>query len=295
MKNKLYVFAGKPGAGKTTIIGKLFPDRKIVDVLTFIEVFRIAESRIIPEEKTIIAYQNIEYMRSFIGNRLAWSKYNAMPNIAGGFGVWRKDVLYELGGYSTDFTCEDIEFTFRAHDYAVNNKEKGYKIIMLPYSVAWTEGPSNIASLIIQRNRWQRVVNETIWKYKYMMCNTRYGFFGFLVLPYFALYEVLGVFVEVFSLMLVLAGWIMGVLQLNIFIAFFIFMLLAQAFTSLLCILAFVEAQRVFKIKYIMYLVVLSLVEFFWYRWIISAAKFAGTFDFLRKKKTYDMYTRAKR
>jgi len=59
MKNKLYVFAGKPGAGKTTIIGKLFPDRKIVDVLTFIEVFRIAESRIIPEEKTIIAYQNM--------------------------------------------------------------------------------------------------------------------------------------------------------------------------------------------------------------------------------------------
>ena len=94
----------------------------------------------------IIAYQNIEYIRSFIGNRLAWSKYNAMPNIAGGFGVWRKDVLYELGGYSTEFTCEDIELTFRAHEYVVKNKEKGYKILMMPYCSGWTEGPSNILS-----------------------------------------------------------------------------------------------------------------------------------------------------
>ena len=59
MKDKLYVFAGKPGVGKTTTISKLFPGKKIVDVLSFIEVFRIAESQIIPEEKTIIAYQNM--------------------------------------------------------------------------------------------------------------------------------------------------------------------------------------------------------------------------------------------
>jgi len=57
MKNKLVVFAGKPGAGKTTIINKIFPDKKIVDVLTFIEVFRVG--KIVPEEKTIIAYQNM--------------------------------------------------------------------------------------------------------------------------------------------------------------------------------------------------------------------------------------------
>jgi len=57
MKNKLFVFAGKPGVGKTTIINKIFPDKKIVDVLTFIEVFRI--NNIVPEEKTIVAYQNM--------------------------------------------------------------------------------------------------------------------------------------------------------------------------------------------------------------------------------------------
>lgn len=243
----------------------------------------------------IVAYQNVEYIRSFIGNRLAWSKYNAMPNVAGGFGVWRKDVLYELGGFSPDFTCEDIELTFRAHDYIVKNKEKGYRIVMLPFYVGWTEGPDNIPALIMQRNRWQRVVNETVWKYKYMTCNPKYGFFGFLAMPYFVLYEVFGVFMEVISIAFVSAGWLMGVLNLNVFLAYLLFMLLSQAFVSLLSMLAFVEGQKLFKIRYIVYLIILTLGEFLCYRWIISISKIIGTISSLRGIKSFDQYDRAKR
>ena len=243
----------------------------------------------------IVMYQNIEYIRSFIGNRIAWSRYNAMPNVAGGFGVWRKSVLYELGGYSIEFTCEDVELTFRAHDYVVKNKDKGYKILMMPYCAGWTEGPSNTLSLILQRNRWQRVIDETILHYRYMIFNPKYGAFAFLTLPYFLLYEVLGTFIEIISMMFVAWGWMVGVLQKEVFFAYFAFMLLAQAFASLLCILSFIEGRNLFKIRYIMYMVGLTLVEFFWYRWIISVAKVMGTYDFLRKKRTYDMYVRPKR
>ncbi len=56
-KGKLFVFAGRPGAGKTTIIKKLFFEEIIVDVLPFVEVFRV-EGKVI-EEKTIVAYQNM--------------------------------------------------------------------------------------------------------------------------------------------------------------------------------------------------------------------------------------------
>lgn len=243
----------------------------------------------------IIAYQNMEYIRSFIGNRLAWSKYNATPIVAGGFSVWRKDVLYELGGYSADFTCEDAEFTFRAHDYLVKNKKKGYKIIMLPFYVGWTEGPSNIVSLIMQRNRWQRVIDETVWRYKYMLFNPRYGLFAFLVMPYFVLYECLGVFAEVFGIAVVGAGWAAGIIQWNVFLAYFLFMLLAQTFTSLLSILGFVEGQRIFRIKYIVYLILLAFTEFFFYRWILSIAKITGTMDYLFSKRSHEKYVRETR
>lgn len=242
----------------------------------------------------IIAYQNIEYIRSFIGNRLAWSKYNAMPTVSGGFAIWRRDILYELGGFSSAFTCEDIEMTFRAHDYIVKNKDKGYKIAMLPYYVGWTEGPDNIPALMMQRNRWQRVTNETVWHYKYMTCNPKYGFFGFITMPYFVLYEVLGVFMEIIGVAFVTAGWIMGVLDAKVFLAYLAFMLLTQAFVSLLSILAFVEGQRLFKIRYIVYLMFLTVTEFFFYRWIISAAKIIGTVSSLRGNRAHDQYTRSK-
>ena len=243
----------------------------------------------------IIAYQNLEYIRSFIGNRIAWSRFNAMPNVAGGFAVWRRDVLYDLGGFSAEFTCEDIELTFRAHDYIVKNKNSGYKIMMLPYLVGWTEGPDTIPALILQRNRWQRVTNETVWKYKYMICNPRYGGFAFLTLPYFILYEVWGVFFEVSSIILVGLGWVLGVLDVKTFLAFLCFMVLSQALISLLSIFAFIRGQRVFKLGYIMYLIVLSFLEFLFYRWIISVAKITGTYSYLRGTKEFNQYARAKR
>lgn len=243
----------------------------------------------------IVAYQNMEYIRSFFGNRMAWSRYDAMPNVAGGFGIWRKDFLYETGGFSPDFTCEDIELTFRAYDYSARHKDKKYRICMLPYNVGWTEGPSNIPALISQRNRWQRVVDETVWQYKYMFCNPKFGAFGFLVMPYYVAYEVLGVFVELGCIAAAAIGWLMGILQFKIFIAFFLFMVLTQAFITLLSILSFVESQRIFKMRYIAYLMFLALVELFCYRWIIAIAKIMGTIGFFRKKRAYDQYDRPRR
>ncbi len=57
MKKKLIVFAGKPGVGKTTIIGRLFPEKKIIDVFTFIEPFVIDGNT--SQEKSMVAYQNM--------------------------------------------------------------------------------------------------------------------------------------------------------------------------------------------------------------------------------------------
>ena len=128
-----------------------------------------------------------------------------------------------------------------------------------------------------------------------MILNPKYGAFAFLTLPYFLLYEVLGVFFEVASIIFVTIGWIKGVLDIRTFLAFLALMLLTQTIISLICLLAFIRNQRLFSLRYIAYLILLSITENFWYRWLISAAKFIGTFEFLRGKKTFDTYTREKR
>lgn len=243
----------------------------------------------------ILVSQNMEYIRSFIGQRIAWSRMNAMPTVAGGFGIWRKDMLYELGGYSTEFTCEDIELTFRAHDYIVKNKSRRYKIIMLPYYSGWTEGPSNIFSLIKQRSRWQRVTNETVYTYKYMLFNPRFGAFGWVVLPYFIFYEVLGSFFEVISVGMVALGAFLHLLDIKIFLAYLFFMIFSQIFVSLLSLLSFVRAKKFFGFNYILYMVILNFLEFLWYRWIISIAKFQGMYSYLKGERTFDQYVRQKR
>jgi cellulose synthase/poly-beta-1,6-N-acetylglucosamine synthase-like glycosyltransferase len=243
----------------------------------------------------IVAYQNLEYIRSFFGNRIAWSKFNSMPNVAGGFGIWRRDVLYDMGGYSAEFTCEDIELTFRAHDYMAKHPDKHYEILMLPNYVSWTEGPSNMKSLISQRARWQRVVNETVWSYKYMLFNPRYKAFGFLALPYHLVYEVLGAFFEAASIAFVAWGCIAHVLDTKIFLAYFCLMIFAQTFVSLLSLFAFLRNQKFFKFRYLLYLIGLTFVEFFWYKWLLSVAKVAGTIQYFKGNKTYDQYVREKR
>lgn len=258
--------------------------------------FKIKDGKVLEHSfsyNPILAYQNLEYLRSFIGNRLSWSVLNAVPIVSGGFGIWRRDVIAEAGGYDPDFTCEDIEFTFRVHDYIVKNK-KDYRVISLPYSAAWTEGPSTIGALISQRERWQRVTNETIWRYKYMLFNPRYKWFAFLTFPYFVVYEVLGVFFEITSVGAVLWASVLGILDLNTFFAYLGLMALSQTLISLFVLLAFLRDQTLFRIRYSLYLALLSFCEFLFYRWILSIAKLIGTIRYLFGVKTFGQYQRSR-
>lgn len=257
--------------------------------------FKIKEDRIVKRSfsyRPIIAYQNLEYIRSFIGNRMAWSRWNALPIISGGFGIWRRDIIIENGGYAPEFSSEDMEFSFRIRDFIVKNKEKNYQIIMLPYYVGWTNGPSNTKALLLQRNRWQRTANEAIFLYKHMLFNPKHGIFGFVTFPYFFFYESLGVFFEAASIIFVIIGWLNNLLDIKTFIIVIIAMILLQALISLVTLLSFIRDQRSMKPPYIIYLAFLSFFEFFWYRIILTLARLQGTLDYFRRKKTHDQFKR---
>ncbi|MFH1593867.1 MAG: glycosyltransferase [Candidatus Omnitrophota bacterium] len=242
----------------------------------------------------ITAYQNLEYIRSFIGNRIAWSRYNCLPIISGGFAIWRRDVIMDMGGFSTSFSSEDLEFTFRAQEYVAKNKEKRYRIMMLPYYVGWTQGPSSVRTLIQQRNRWQRIENEGMWRYRHMLLNPKYGAFAFLSLPYFLLYEVLGVFFELFSIILVLTGALLGFLDVKMLLAFLTLMILSYSLISISSLFSFIRNQKMFRTRDLFFFICLSFLESFWYRWVLAIAKISGTYSFLRRVRSHDQYLRTR-
>lgn len=138
-----------------------------------------------------MAYQHLDYLRAFFNNRLAWSRLGFMLCSVGAFQIWRGDVLEEVGGYSRRFTCEDIELTFRLHEKFLR-EGRDYEIHCLPDNVGTTEGPDTVRKLVSQRERWQRVINETVWHFRGMWFRPKYKSVGLLGAPFYLLTEVLG-------------------------------------------------------------------------------------------------------
>jgi cellulose synthase/poly-beta-1,6-N-acetylglucosamine synthase-like glycosyltransferase len=259
--------------------------------------FKTKDGKIIERQFVTIplaAYQNLEYIRSFIGNRIGWSRLKAMPLVSGAFSVWRRDILVAAGAYASQYSSEDLECTLRVHDYLVRNAQQDYEIVMLPHYVGWTEGPHTAGQLIKQRSRWQRVINEAIWDYRHMLFNPRYGNLGLITLPYYLLVEVCGVFFEIASVVITLLAFLTGFLSVQLFLSFFTFMILCQTLVSLISLFSFHTSHRLFTTKEITYFIMLSFAEFFWYRWVISCAKVLGFVGFCRGNRAYDTLHRHK-
>jgi cellulose synthase/poly-beta-1,6-N-acetylglucosamine synthase-like glycosyltransferase len=140
--------------------------------------------------------QVLEYLRAFLSGRVAWAELNATLIISGAFGLFKRGVVVDAGGYHTDTVGEDMELVVRLHRHC---RERGiaYRITFVPDPVAWTECPETIGALARQRDRWQRGLAESLVPHRRMLFNPRYGSVGLLAFPYFFFLEMLGPVVEV--------------------------------------------------------------------------------------------------
>lgn len=135
------------------------------------------------DPRPLASFQHLDHLRSFLNNRVAWSRWKFMLCNSGAFAIWRRDVVVELGGFARNFSCEDIEMTFRVHQRYLAEK-RPYEILCMPEVVAVTEAPDKVRNLIRQRARWQRVISETLWSYRRMLFNPRYKTVGLMGMPY---------------------------------------------------------------------------------------------------------------
>jgi poly-beta-1,6-N-acetyl-D-glucosamine synthase len=243
-------------------------------------------------ESTLLhCFQHIEYLRSFLNTRLAWSRLNSMLCTSGAFMLYRRDVLEEVGGFSADFSCEDIELTFRVHERFLRTG-RPYRILSMPEPVARTEGPDRIRSLTSQRARWQRVMLETAWHYRHMAFNPRFGRFGMLALPYCILSEVLAPFVELLALLTLGGAAIFGVVDWTDYGLAVAVMSLAVAALSVSAIRLEDALTRSYRLCDLVWLIVLSPLELAFYRPLLFWAHLRGAFGFFRGDKRWDRFER---
>jgi biofilm PGA synthesis N-glycosyltransferase PgaC len=248
------------------------------------------------DRKLLPNFQHLDYVRSFYNNRLAWTRLNTMLCTVGAFHIWRRDLLLEIGGFDPAFTCEDIELTFRVHE-RFRREERPYRIVCLRDHVGVTEGPARVKSLISQRARWQRVIMETVWHYRHMMFNPRYGSVGLLGTPFYLVSEVLAPLFELLALVMLPLAVLCGVFDVTTFVLFlFVIAFVNGLLTTVALGLDDLEsrsyAARRYSKRNLAKLILLGPVDLFLYRPILIWARLRGAFDFVRGAKGWDKFER---
>ncbi len=95
--------------------------------------------------------QSLEYMLSIHASKTGLSEFNAVNNISGAFGVFRKSFLDVISGWSNG-TAEDLDITLRIKSYF--GRYPDLKIIFDPEAIGHTEVPESVRGLFKQRLRW---------------------------------------------------------------------------------------------------------------------------------------------
>lgn len=228
-------------------------------------------------------FQIVEYLRAFLAARTGWSALNCLLIISGAFGMFRRQDLIASGGYAHDTVGEDMELVTRMHR-TLKEAGRKYKITFVPDPVAWTEVPSSLRVLRRQRDRWHRGLIDTLLRHRRMLFNPRYGTVGLLAMPYFFLFEFMGPVIELLGYVAFFTGLLLGVLNLEFAVAFF---LAAVGLGALLSVAAvFLEELRLRRYPRWLDLLKLTLygiLENFGYRQMNTVWRAWAIVSFLRK------------
>ena len=250
-------------------------------------------SKIGLSKKFLPRVQTMEYIRAFLMSRLAWSHWGMLSIVSGAFGIFRRDIAIEAGGYSRNTVGEDFDLIINMHKL-LRKQKRPYLMRYVPEPVCWTEAPSTWKDLASQRTRWQRGALEVFFNHCGMFLNPRYGKIGLGSFFHHFIIDVAGPLVEVFGYGLIPFFWITGLLSTDFMFAymalFFIFGFLISVCSLFL---EEVELRRVPDIQALLRLCLTAFVENFGYRQLNNIWRFNGWWKYLTGTKGWGQLQRA--
>jgi len=215
------------------------------------------------------ATQVLEYLRGFYATRIAWSEMNGLLIISGAFGVFRRDLLVGLGGFSSATLGEDMEMTMRIH-HRLRPQWKDARVEFVPDAVCWTEAPATLGGLRNQRVRWHAGLLDNLRMHWRMLGRPRYGAAGTFAMPYLVLFEALEPIVEVVGFAIVITLLILGAANWTYLVAFFLVALLTGEVLSATALLIEEIGFRRYRAKDLARLTAWGIVEAVWFRPVLA-------------------------
>ncbi len=131
----------------------------------------------------VTKWQALEYVTSQNFDRRAFSSLNCITVVPGSVGAWRRSVLEETGGFSSDTLAEDQDLTIQV-------RKLGYSIGYEELAIGLTEAPDSLRNLAKQRFRWSYGTLQCMWKHKDALLNPKYGSLGFIAMPNVWIFQV---------------------------------------------------------------------------------------------------------
>jgi cellulose synthase/poly-beta-1,6-N-acetylglucosamine synthase-like glycosyltransferase len=227
-------------------------------------------------KKLIAGLQAVDYMKSFLIERMGLSWTKGALVVPGNFGLFKTDIIKKLGGYDVTSLVEDTEIVTHLHEYMLS-QDIDYEITYIPDIIAWTAGPETVEGLVRQRLRWYRGTTQNIWKYLHMWFRPKFRSIGLFVCP-------MTVFEKVAPLIEISGFFILGFAALftsvNLFIVFalmfasWLYVSLLIAFTVLMDVIVYetYSAWRDFA------RIIKSIVCYFGYHYILLYCRIRGLF-----------------
>ena len=120
-------------------------------------------------------FQRVEYMSAMFVSRLM-GYIDSIYVAPGPFSVYRMSALKKLGKFDGRRNIEDQEIAWRAQKHH-------FKIRQCSHAFVKTIAPNTFKEFARQRTRWYRGAMMTIYDYKSLAFNKKYGDFGMFQIP----------------------------------------------------------------------------------------------------------------
>ncbi len=132
----------------------------------------------------VTRWQALEYITSQNMDRRAFASLNCITVVPGAVGAWRRELIEQCGGFSTDTLAEDQDLTLQI-------RKLGYHMGYEETAIGWTEAPQTLRQLAKQRYRWAYGTLQCLWKHRDALLRPKYGTLGFVAMPNVWIFQII--------------------------------------------------------------------------------------------------------
>ncbi|HEY8309851.1 MAG TPA: glycosyltransferase [Gemmatimonadaceae bacterium] len=156
-----------------------------------------------------IGCQTIEYLRSFMFQRLGWNRIASNIVYPGNTVLFKREHVFGIGGFDPDEETPGIDLAVRLHKYLTDSGVNA-EMPVIPDSVAWSALPKDMATIGRARQRWLRGLSRALRRNAEMFGNPEYGTFGAIAVPYLWLGIIVAPVLELLGYIALAVGLVTG-------------------------------------------------------------------------------------